>query len=398
MLIFDVIPFEHTPPVVMVAQGHHVTAMPNESVRKIGVCSVVPNVASKFERTVSGVYPEQVPAFPYSDISAYFKGYEGRGINRWEGNAGPLDTSLAKVVQKPAHGVFIQAKCEEHVAYCEHRGFYYKPDAGYFGRDLAIIDGEVNGWKATIHYYFHSVETTVFDRSKVCGKRGSLWKISAGSPVNPDISEPGTWQRNASLSGQIGSAAQSFASFTISGVPLHKANVMLAAAKLPKADRVVKLCQNWGSAPEIEAEGDAKSLYVKGRGTSPAEHALWVKEWNALTAKRIQLVEKPLYGSYTVSGDDPTGVDILYKYIPPSRDFKGEDRWSFLVELSNGKSVLVRYQMSPGSHDLDACKSTLLGWADQTLKPSWLSADSEVRSCHSCTAGPYTTMRERQRV
>jgi hypothetical protein len=169
------------------------------------------------------------------------------------------------------------------------------------------------------------------------------------------------------------SIAHSSAHATEGAVLHQEMETMLVAAKFPKVDRAIKRCQTWGSAAEVEPDTDAKYLYVKGRGTSPAEHALWVKEWNALTATRIQLVEPPLYGTYTIRGGNTNGVNG-YTYIPPSKDYKGEDRWSFLVELSNGKRVLVRYQMSPGQDDLDDCKLNLLSQLDG------LSADEQVAS------------------
>lgn len=151
----------------------------------------------------------------------------------------------------------------------------------------------------------------------------------------------------------------------------------------------------------------AKTLYVKGRGTSPAERALWEKEWNALKPTRIQLIEKPLYGSYSVTGDDPAGVNVRYDYIPPSPDYRGEDRWSFLVDLSTGRRVLVRYQMSPGAGDLDECRmnllsyvetvdpsdggagqaSDLLTWIEQALRSTTLSTASNVSYTFSMLAG-----------
>lgn len=127
----------------------------------------------------------------------------------------------------------------------------------------------------------------------------------------------------------------------------------------PKYDKVWKMCTNWGGPDEdlINPEADAKSFFVKGRDSSKAGMALYKKEWESLKATRAELLDPPLYGRYQrlESG--------LYRYIPPNIDYKGEDRWSFIVELNNGKTVLLKMQLSPGASDLrgNECKINLLG-------------------------------------
>jgi hypothetical protein len=127
------------------------------------------------------------------------------------------------------------------------------------------------------------------------------------------------------------------------------ADQLLAQAQLPNADRVVKVCRAFEDGARVAPDEDAKRLYVKWNGRSPQDPS-WQKEWNALSVLSVSMVEKPTHGTFEMQGNDPAGSND-YTYIPPSPEFNGKDRWSFLVKLSNGKSVLMRYQMEPGIMD-----------------------------------------------
>ena len=74
---------------------------------------------------------------------------------------GPLDTSTAVIVQPPKHGTLLDA------GRGEYPGYYYKPDAGYFGNDMAVIQAEVNGLKVKINYYFHSLDTQSYKEWRI---------------------------------------------------------------------------------------------------------------------------------------------------------------------------------------------------------------------------------------
>lgn len=124
---------------------------------------------------------------------------------------------------------------------------------------------------------------------------------------------------------------------------------LLAKAQLPKADMVLRLCRAFEDGARVDPGQDAKDIFVKWRVSSPL-NLTWQKEWHTHSVISVSMVEKPSFGTYKVTGDDSRG-DNLYTYIPPSPEFTGKDRFSFLVKLSNGKSVLMRYQMEPGIMD-----------------------------------------------
>lgn len=180
--------------------------------REMGICHVVENIPARQEKTTSGTYPSQVPIFPYSEISSYFDRFERKNINRWYGSAGPFDTSKVEVIELPKHGKLIEANCAEHQAFCQHRGFYYKPEEGYVGQDSAVIDGQVNGKKVRLHYFFHSLDTLDYERKAVCGEKGDAWKISSNLPTGTD--DFSHWQTTASLSAMLANASGSLTNFT----------------------------------------------------------------------------------------------------------------------------------------------------------------------------------------
>ncbi|MBK7952689.1 MAG: tandem-95 repeat protein [Candidatus Accumulibacter sp.] len=163
---------------VLLAQAHTSRPTMVNQAHEMGVCRVVPNVPFKYVQTASGSYPEQEPILPYSDVSFYFREYEHQEINHWYGSAGPFDESNVKVVRRPEHGVLVEAKCEEHHAYCTHQAYYYRPEVGYFGQDSAIIDADVNGFSVRVRYYFHSMDTAAFQKAEVCDATGLDWKIA----------------------------------------------------------------------------------------------------------------------------------------------------------------------------------------------------------------------------
>jgi hypothetical protein len=147
----------------------------------MGVCYVVANVPEALEKYDAGVFPSQSLVYPYEDVSAYFSEFEHRDINIYYGSAGPIDKSTSAIVQPPKHGILVDAGRGKYQTY------YYKPDAGYFGNDSAVIEAEVNGLKGKINYYFHSLDTKAFSESVVCGKKGLIWKISQDGNGTPTL-------------------------------------------------------------------------------------------------------------------------------------------------------------------------------------------------------------------
>ena len=167
-----------SPPVVMVADAGRAARGTATTGRAMGVCYVVANVPETLTEYSAGTFPAQDLVYPWRDISLYFRVFENRTINNYAGNTYDLDTSSATIVRPPEHGKLVPAGRGEYLSY------YYSPDAGYYGNDSAVIQGEVNGHKVKITYYFHSLDHQAYTYLKVCGKRGGYWKISL--PTNGD--------------------------------------------------------------------------------------------------------------------------------------------------------------------------------------------------------------------
>ncbi len=170
-----------TQAIVMVAQTNQAVRSPANVKRVMGVCHVVANIPEALKKYDAGVFPSQPYIYPWSEISVYFREVEHRDINIYAGNAGPLDTSSSAIVQQPKHGTLVDAGPGKYQAY------YYKPDAGYFGNDSAVIEAEVNGLKVKINYYFHSLDTKAFSESVVCAEKGLIWKISQDANGTPTL-------------------------------------------------------------------------------------------------------------------------------------------------------------------------------------------------------------------
>jgi hypothetical protein len=140
----------------------------------------------------------------------------------------------------------------------------------------------------------------------------------------------------------------------------------MARRNLPAADRIRRTCQTYGTAPDVNPASEALNYTVKRKGE------FWQETLKGVVPVHVRLVEPPLHGTYKVIQYFPGELGArevslrsdgmnLYKYVPLSPELAKEDRWSFLVDLSNGKNVLVRFQMSPGHHDLgDTCQTSLL--------------------------------------
>jgi len=176
-----------TPPTVMMAQTNQEARSPASFERVIGVCHVVANVPEALKKYDAGVFPSQSYLYPWGEVSVYFREFEQRDINIYEGNAGPLDTATSVIVQPPQHGSLVDTGRGKYQAY------YYKPDTEYFGDDTAVIEAEVNGLKVKIHYYFHSMDTKAYTKSAVCGEKGIIWKISRtpdGTPILTAVNYP----------------------------------------------------------------------------------------------------------------------------------------------------------------------------------------------------------------
>ena len=170
-----------TQAIVMVAQTNQAVRSPANAKRVMGVCYVVANIPAALEKYDAGVFPSQSLVYPYEYVSAYFSQFEHRNINIYTGNVGPLDTSSSVIVKPPKHGILVDTGVGKYQAYL------YKPEAGYFGKDSAVIEAEVNGLKVKIQYYFHSLDTKKFIESKVCGKNWPFWKISQDANGTPTL-------------------------------------------------------------------------------------------------------------------------------------------------------------------------------------------------------------------
>ena len=180
MLTLDIpdLPYQ-TSNVVLVAQANQKTSGGTKAEHVMGVCYVVANVPEDITHYDAGDFPSQTLVYPYEAVSAYFSEFQHRDINIYYGNVGTIDKSTSVIVQQPKRGILV------HTGRGDYDAYYYKPDAGYFGKDSAVIQAEVNGHKVKIQYYFHSLDTRTYQQSEVCGKKGWIWKISlADTPLH----------------------------------------------------------------------------------------------------------------------------------------------------------------------------------------------------------------------
>jgi hypothetical protein len=167
MLMIDMphTPTESTPMVVMVAQNSQGKQASQNTNRAMGICHYVIN-------TPDTKLDSQPVISPWGAMSAYFRIFEHRSVNIYEGNAGPLDTVKVKILQAPKHGVLVDAG--EGVP----PTFNYKPDEGYFGSDSVVMEGEINGLKVKLYYFLQSLNSNATKTEKQCGKENIYWKIS----------------------------------------------------------------------------------------------------------------------------------------------------------------------------------------------------------------------------
>ena len=145
--------------------------------REAGVCHVVVNIPTKIVQTEIGTFPYQAPVGVYNDVVAYFRIFEGKNIQDWYGSAGPFDNSSAVVIETPKHGVLIAGSCPTDMSSC-FVGYYHRPDPGFFGTDVAVIDGTVNGKTVRLRYNLHSISSPQQTHLEICGSKGPIWKIS----------------------------------------------------------------------------------------------------------------------------------------------------------------------------------------------------------------------------
>lgn len=197
-----------SPSVVMVAQANQKQNNHTKPERVAGVCAVVANVGA--ENPYGDIPGDQVGISPWGDVSSYFKRFEHRNINKSYGSVYPVDTSTATIMQVPRHGALIEFSFD--TAGGRTTAYRYKPDAGYLGDDDAVIDGEVNGLKVKLHYYFHVLDTRAFTYLDVCGEKGAYWKISSTDPQNQ--TDFTNWQTTANLNAMLANASQSLISFS----------------------------------------------------------------------------------------------------------------------------------------------------------------------------------------
>lgn len=167
MFVMDMIEMPmDTAPMVIVAESGQGKNNVDQKERSIGVCYVV---GKRAEENLK----DQVPVVPWSDASRYFKYFEQRNINLPYGTGGHQDEVSSKVLRQPAHGALVETEW--------HNGdihYFYQADKGYYGKDKAVILGEVNGHRVKIHAYYHVVKTRTFNMDEVCAETGLIWKIS----------------------------------------------------------------------------------------------------------------------------------------------------------------------------------------------------------------------------
>jgi hypothetical protein len=141
----------------------------------MGVCETVPNIPNNSGSTISA----------YADVSDYFSYFQNWEINHTEGNAS-LDFVSQKIIQPPEHG-----KLTEIIKQGKYPNYLYQPDQNYYGNDLAIVEGEVNGLKVKIYYLLISIDSPATG-TEGCQKFNLLhWKISSldsNNPVNSGVS------------------------------------------------------------------------------------------------------------------------------------------------------------------------------------------------------------------
>ena len=146
--------------------------------REAGVCHVVVNNPENFVKSVIGEYPYQIPVGVYDAVVGYFSEFEDKNIQNWYGSAGTFDITSATVVEAPQHGVLIPGVCLAENPRCIFPGYYFRPDPGFFGTDVAVIDGTVNGKTVRLRYNLHSISSPQQTHLEVCGSKGPIWKIS----------------------------------------------------------------------------------------------------------------------------------------------------------------------------------------------------------------------------
>jgi hypothetical protein len=132
--------------------------------------------------------------------------------------------------------------------------------------------------------------------------------------------------------------------FYIDPSDLAEAVEILAQAQQPKADRIVKICKQWlDTGKRMDPAGDAVDVYNNWITKEPK---LIPKHLRDLHALSVTMVQKPSFGTLEIMGNNTNGRNG-YDYSPRA-GFEGADQISFLVKLSNGKSVLLKYQMEYG--------------------------------------------------
>ncbi len=170
MFVMDIIDIpQDNPPVIVVSQAEQNQYVAEVPERTIGVCYVVGKRAEENLHRQSGLYP-------WSHISGYFRSIEKSVINRDYGTEGHHDEVSVSILKQPEHGTLVLSQKGRDPD--NDRFYYYQAEEGYHGMDKAIILGEVNGHKVEIHYFFHVVESRVFNMPEICGEDGLYWRIS----------------------------------------------------------------------------------------------------------------------------------------------------------------------------------------------------------------------------
>jgi VCBS repeat-containing protein len=194
MLAYDLldVPPTHVTQVVVRADSAGASS-PTGTVRSMGECVVVSNYPSA---EVNG----QNSLTPDAAIQNYFYTFERKKR---------IDTSNAKItfVTQPQHGEIIQKPDGLR---------YYKPKAGYLGKDRVEALVDAAGYKVRIFYDIQAVNDDLGnDWETVYCPKGLFWKISQPD-FNPGATDLGAWLRSSDLMTALANASSAF---TFSNLP-----------------------------------------------------------------------------------------------------------------------------------------------------------------------------------
>ncbi len=162
---------------VMIAQANQAQAGAATKTRTIGVCAPSPNNNYSAENVV----------IPITEAGYYLQAFEHRN---------PTGPATTIIVQQPKHGV-LRLVTQADVGTILPSGgdpvdpaaalYFYLPEAGYVGKDTAVIEVDFgNGLKVNVKYFFQALSEGLGSDwvGDYCSKTGPFWKISSTLDVN----------------------------------------------------------------------------------------------------------------------------------------------------------------------------------------------------------------------